>query len=374
MDKKVFFHVKNGARERQIDTAVNADKIVDSIYPDISRFNSSAKNYSSYSSYKGRLKNKILSNTPLLNVGFLPPEHRNAEHSYVWGYLPLNPATAYTIEMDNPYCLSYYNYDAFRLYKGVASLFLEKADSLNFISDAARRNFLEEFGGRFEDKSSVLYPFVKRRPKKQRNNEGKLNFIFVGLSFRNKGGLELLEAFSSVKNRNIRLHFVSTTPPEIIDRYAKDERIMFYEPMPRSKLLEELYPHMDVFVLPSLYESFGMAFLEAISYGMGVIGVNVYATPELIEGGINGRLLEHPILEPQNYYGKEIVSPLKMHLMEFNNKYLNGDIIYDSLVSSLKEAIIEAADSVLVWQEGSARLYEERFGEEIWLKNLRNSI
>lgn len=374
MDKKVFFHVKNGARERQMDTALNANKIVDSIYPDISGFNSSAKNYSSYSSYKGWLKNKVLSNIPLLNIGSLPPEHRNANRSYVWGYLPLNPSNPYTIEMDNPYCLSYYNYDAFRLYKGVASLFLEKADRLNFISDAARRNFLEEFGGHFEEKCSVLYPFVKRRAKKPRSDTGVINFIFVGLSFRNKGGLELLEAFSSIKNTKLRLHFVSATPPEIIARYAKDERIMFYEPMSRSRLLEELYPNMDIFVLPSLYESFGMAFLEAISYGMGVIGVNVYAAPELIESGVNGRLLEHPILKPQNYYGKEVVSPLRMHLMKFNDKYLKGGIVYDSLISSLKESIIEAADSTSVWQEGSVKLYEERFSEEIWLKNLRDSI
>lgn len=58
-----------------------------------------------------------------------------------------------------------------------------------------------------------------------------------------------------------------------------------------SELLE-IYRQADVFVMPSLIEALGIAFLEAMACGLPVIGTSVGGIPEIIEHGRNGLLVE----------------------------------------------------------------------------------
>ena len=53
----------------------------------------------------------------------------------------------------------------------------------------------------------------------------------------------------------------------------------------------------DVFVAPSLYESFGLVFLEAMRWGTPVVGTTAGAIPEIIEDGRSGLLV--PPSNPQ---------------------------------------------------------------------------
>ncbi len=54
--------------------------------------------------------------------------------------------------------------------------------------------------------------------------------------------------------------------------------------------VEALLPQLDLFLLPSEQESFGLAALEAMSCGVPVIATNVGGLPELIEPGESGYL------------------------------------------------------------------------------------
>ena len=47
----------------------------------------------------------------------------------------------------------------------------------------------------------------------------------------------------------------------------------------------------DILIVPSLFEGFGIAIAEALSFGLPVVATNVGAIPELIENGENGILV-----------------------------------------------------------------------------------
>jgi phosphatidyl-myo-inositol dimannoside synthase len=57
--------------------------------------------------------------------------------------------------------------------------------------------------------------------------------------------------------------------------------------------LTELYRDCDVFALPSKGEGFGIVFLEAMRYGKPCIGGNHGGTPEVIDNGVSGFLVNY---------------------------------------------------------------------------------
>jgi glycosyltransferase involved in cell wall biosynthesis len=55
--------------------------------------------------------------------------------------------------------------------------------------------------------------------------------------------------------------------------------------------LKRYYRNCDVFVAPSLYESFGLIYLEAMAWGKPVIGCDAGGVPEIVEDGETGILI-----------------------------------------------------------------------------------
>jgi glycosyltransferase involved in cell wall biosynthesis len=66
--------------------------------------------------------------------------------------------------------------------------------------------------------------------------------------------------------------------------------VHFTGPLPERDL-HLAYAASDVFALPSKYESFGFVFLEAMAYGVPILGVRTGGVPELIRPGESGFLL-----------------------------------------------------------------------------------
>jgi glycosyltransferase involved in cell wall biosynthesis len=196
----------------------------------------------------------------------------------------------------------------------------------------------------------------------------------VGLTSRGQGGAELLEAFHNNRTENIRLTFISNVDDDVKLKYQEDKRITILPPQPREHLLNKIYPKMDVMLFPSLYESFGVVLLEALSYGLAIITVNVYATPEIVKSGYNGKLLHHPILMPVNLNGEKVINCVDLRIKGFHQRYLENNEFYFGLYLELREAISEAEGSYKEWQKNSRILFDEKFSPRVWAENFKQII
>ncbi|MEI6154461.1 MAG: glycosyltransferase family 4 protein, partial [Deltaproteobacteria bacterium] len=58
-----------------------------------------------------------------------------------------------------------------------------------------------------------------------------------------------------------------------------------------NNTLPSFYNFVDCFVLPSLFEAFGITLIEAMSCGKTVIASNVGGIPEVVDDGYNGILI-----------------------------------------------------------------------------------
>lgn len=113
--------------------------------------------------------------------------------------------------------------------------------------------------------------------------------LFVGKNFTRKGGEVLLEAFRTVK-REIPEAELIIIGPELESPPPGVQCKGFVSKLTEEGLEEllEAYQHASVFVLPSLYEPFGVAFVEAMAHRLPCIGTNICAMPEIIQHGVTG--------------------------------------------------------------------------------------
>jgi alpha-maltose-1-phosphate synthase len=112
-------------------------------------------------------------------------------------------------------------------------------------------------------------------------------FLFVGRNWVPKGGPELLEAFARVRATlpDASLWVVSKHRPAVAPPGVTFHGLLEAGPLAR------LYARASVFVLPTLREAFGLAFLEAMSFALPCVGTRVEAIPEIVSEGETGLLV-----------------------------------------------------------------------------------
>jgi glycosyltransferase involved in cell wall biosynthesis len=119
--------------------------------------------------------------------------------------------------------------------------------------------------------------------------------LFVGNEFDRKGGPVLLRAWEEVHRALPRARLLIAGPrtPE----GAGGGGVHWLGRLPREELRRHLQA-ATVFVLPSLFEPYGIAFTEAKGHGLGCIGTDRCAMPEIIADGATGRIVPAGAAEP----------------------------------------------------------------------------
>jgi glycosyltransferase involved in cell wall biosynthesis len=120
----------------------------------------------------------------------------------------------------------------------------------------------------------------------------KRYILSVGTLQPRKNYVRLVEAFSSLRNSfpseysDVSLLIVGKKGwlydeiLESVDRFGVSSSVQFLDFVPDS-LLPLLYKNAECFVLPSLYEGFGLPVVEAMTYSCPVVVSNVSSLPEI---------------------------------------------------------------------------------------------
>lgn len=121
--------------------------------------------------------------------------------------------------------------------------------------------------------------------------------LFVGADFKRKGLATLLNAFSLLDTKDKRLIVVGRKELQqpylrLTEKLRIDKNVTFRG---AETEIEKFYGISDVFVLPTIYDPFSNAALEAMASGLPVITTSSNGASELIENGINGFVISNPL-------------------------------------------------------------------------------
>lgn len=142
------------------------------------------------------------------------------------------------------------------------------------------------------DRITVAPPGTDPAPRAPVRSEGSCRILSVGSLTPRKGHLRLIEALALSKDLDWRLQIAGaegdgTMRPLLESRIAEmglAGRVELLGPLSIGSLTAA-FQQSDLFALASGYEGFGMAFTEAMSHGLPVVGLNVPAVAEATAGG-----------------------------------------------------------------------------------------
>jgi glycosyltransferase involved in cell wall biosynthesis len=148
---------------------------------------------------------------------------------------------------------------------------------------------------KFQDKSSFDYSDMLFSPEYLEN---KIVISAVGRLSSEKGQYILLEAVEMVlakhSAKDLCVLLIGDGPDrkkleEYADKISDSFNVEIAFPG-YTKKVKEYLSLTDIFVMPSFYEGFGLALVEAMAAGLPVIASSSGGVPEIIDDGINGLL------------------------------------------------------------------------------------
>ena len=155
-----------------------------------------------------------------------------------------------------------------------------------------------------EKRIKVLYPLLIDKPggQKEKDNKkdnGLLHLLFVGGNCGRKGLLYAIQAIKRLNRRDLRLDIVGDLNKEkrysdYLINFVNDNNLhdlIKFRGRVDKETLESYWKNADIFLFPTLFEGFGIALAEAMSYQLPIISTNVSAIPELVKDGENGILV-----------------------------------------------------------------------------------
>jgi UDP-glucose:(heptosyl)LPS alpha-1,3-glucosyltransferase len=162
-------------------------------------------------------------------------------------------------------------------------------------SNMVRQEIINEFAYPAE-KISVVYNGLpnnhfKRKPQSRMEmrrqwglRENDIAFLFAGSGWDRKGLKYGIQAIERISNPNVCLLVAGTGQK----RSYSSEKVKFLGPVGD---MQSLFAAADMFILPTVYDPFSNACLEALSYGLPVITTLTNGFSEIVESGRHGEII-----------------------------------------------------------------------------------
>lgn len=204
-----------------------------------------------------------------------------------------------------------------KTYTPVVTFSINQSDAITAVSDNLRKETLENF--EIKKEISVIHNFVdinrfSVKPmdafKKAIAPNGE-KIILHASNFRKvKRIADVIYTFNKIKKSiPSKLLLVGDGPERHMAEELCRELGIFEETrfLGKQQDMEDIYAIADLFLLPSEYESFGLAALEAMAAGTPVVATNAGGIPEIITNGQNGYLSEVGDVEQMSHQAISIL-------------------------------------------------------------------
>jgi N-acetyl-alpha-D-glucosaminyl L-malate synthase BshA len=204
-----------------------------------------------------------------------------------------------------------------KTYAPVVTFSINKSDAITAVSDNLRKETLENFD--IKKNISVIHNFVdinrfSVKPldafKKAIAPNGEKVILHASNFRKVKRIADVIYTFNKIKKSiPSKLLLVGDGPERHMAEELCRELGIFEETrfVGKQQDMEDIYAIADLFLLPSEYESFGLAALEAMATGTPVVATNAGGIPEIITHGKNGFLCDIGNVEQMSNFAISIL-------------------------------------------------------------------
>ena len=204
-----------------------------------------------------------------------------------------------------------------KTYAPVVTFSINKSDAITAVSDNLRKETLENFD--IKKDISVIHNFVDINRfsvkamdafKKAIAPNGEKVILHASNFRKVKRIADVIYTFNKIKKSiPSKLLLVGDGPERHMAEELCRELGIFEETrfVGKQQDMEDIYAIADLFLLPSEYESFGLAALEAMATGTPVVATNAGGIPEIITHGKNGFLCDIGDVEQMSSYAISIL-------------------------------------------------------------------
>jgi len=181
---------------------------------------------------------------------------------------------------------------------------LDGLDTIFTMSQYLRRSFIDDYGQPEEKVVCIgaginmdIDPATFQGESGSQKRYDTKQLLFIGVDFFRKGGETLMKAFRTVRKKHTDAKLVIVGPHSLPDSYKNEPGVSFQGFLNKAnpeeaRTLKRLFEESSLFVLPSLYEPFGIAPLEAMLHHLPCLVSDRWALPEIVPAGKHGDLVE----------------------------------------------------------------------------------
>ncbi|GAB4158306.1 MAG: hypothetical protein Fur003_2100 [Candidatus Dojkabacteria bacterium] len=236
--------------------------------------------------------------------------------------------------------------------------------------------FLNKDYAQIETKVSVVYPALLLKDYIKSDHEidysimdsNNFNILSVGIPYKKKGIIELVEAFKQLVTDKMDLHLyvISDLPAKIVNKYKAVKNLHIFKPTwSREDIVTKFFYPANLFVLPTKGDTFGMVFLEAMLTSTPVITTKQFAMNEIIDDGKTGYLIDSKM----TFFSNGIIPSWK-HINNVLNSGLDEKIVKQlvekverlyrdkELCSQMQVNALKKVESSFGLKERNSKLYK----------------